>query len=310
MKLFLFFLLSLFFSTLATADLKFPDRERRAVVDNAHLLSPSIYTDMSKQLTQWHLKTHHDLVVVTVPDLQGYDIADYGYKLGRAWKLGRTGIDDGAILIYAQVNGHGKVRLEVARGFEPVLTDALSKQIIHQVATQIKTKNVESGLQLGVNLVTSYVDAHEQEVKRAPVTNSSSGPVGWIVGGGFTIVAIFAALFYRRKKKVIVPVPINPLLRSKPSSTSNRSYYPSTTYLYTRGGYRSSNLTTSGAAAAVATSYESSRDSDNNYSRRSSSSSSDSSSSSFSSNDISDIGFSSSNDDSSSFSGGGASEDC
>ena len=69
-------------------------------------------------------KTGRQLVVVTLPDLQGYDIEDYGYQLGRAWGIGQKGQNNGVLFIV--VPSEHKVRIEVGYGLEPVLTDALS----------------------------------------------------------------------------------------------------------------------------------------------------------------------------------------
>src|SRR3546814_7526207 len=70
------------------------------------------------------------LVVATIPDLQGHAIEDYGYQLGRAWGIGRKDVNDGVLLIVAP--NEKKVRIEVGYGLEPVLTDALSSVIIQQ----------------------------------------------------------------------------------------------------------------------------------------------------------------------------------
>src|SRR3546814_3817815 len=70
------------------------------------------------------------LVVATIPDLQGHAIEDYGYQLGRAWGIGRKDVNDGVLLIVAP--HEKKVRIEVVYGLEPVLTGALSSVIIQQ----------------------------------------------------------------------------------------------------------------------------------------------------------------------------------
>ncbi len=55
------------------------------VVDNAHVLAPEQVQALDAKLAAFEQSTKQQLVVATVPDLQGYDIADYGYQLGRAW---------------------------------------------------------------------------------------------------------------------------------------------------------------------------------------------------------------------------------
>src|SRR3546814_15763372 len=53
------------------------------------------------------------VVVATLADLQGYDIADYGYRLGRTWGIGQKGEDNGVLLIVAP--GERQVRSEERR---------------------------------------------------------------------------------------------------------------------------------------------------------------------------------------------------
>ena len=67
-------------------------------------------------------------MVVTLPSLQGYDISDYGYQLGRAWGIGQAKLNNGALLIVAPTEH--KVRIEVGYGLEPIVTDALSEVIM------------------------------------------------------------------------------------------------------------------------------------------------------------------------------------
>ena len=73
----------LFLATAATAaTLKFPPLTGR-VVDEAHMLSPAATEKLTGELADLEQKTGHQLVVATVPDLQGHEIEDYGYQLGR-----------------------------------------------------------------------------------------------------------------------------------------------------------------------------------------------------------------------------------
>ncbi|MBJ7409930.1 MAG: TPM domain-containing protein, partial [Phenylobacterium sp.] len=115
--------LALVLPTVALAAPNFPPLTGR-VVDNAEILSPAAEARLTQELATLEQQTAHQLVVATLPDLQGYEIEDYGYQLLRTWGVGRKEQDDGAILIVAP--NQRKVRIEVGYGLEPVLTDALS----------------------------------------------------------------------------------------------------------------------------------------------------------------------------------------
>lgn len=123
---------SLLLAVTAQAAPEFPALSGR-VVDEAGLLSARTEATLTADLAALEQQTGAQFVVVTLPDLQGYPIAEYGYQLGRHWGIGRADEDDGVMLIVAQAER--KVRIEVGYGLEGELTDALSSVIIQQRIT-------------------------------------------------------------------------------------------------------------------------------------------------------------------------------
>lgn len=97
------------------------------VVDRAHLLSPETTNQLETLLANYESATTNQIVVVTIPSLQNYPIEEYGYQLGRFWKIGQKDKNNGVILIIAPTEH--KVRIEVGYGLEPILTDALSSTV-------------------------------------------------------------------------------------------------------------------------------------------------------------------------------------
>src|SRR3546814_13195408 len=118
-------------SYLCSSDLAqtFPALSGR-VVDAADLLNPAQEAQLTQLSEQIEQASSRQFVVATVPDLQGYPIEDYGYKLGRDWKIGQDGANNGILLLVAR--NERKVRIEVGYGLEPIMTDALSSVIINQ----------------------------------------------------------------------------------------------------------------------------------------------------------------------------------
>ncbi|MBK5510764.1 TPM domain-containing protein [Pseudomonas sp. TH15] len=136
------------FAVTAQAELKFPPLTGR-VVDDAQLIEPAVREQLTQQLQAHEAATGEQLVVVTLPDLQGTDIADFGYQLGRAWGIGQKDKNNGALLIVAR--DERKLRIEVGYGLEDRLTDAQSSVIINQVITPaFKTGNFSKGISDGV----------------------------------------------------------------------------------------------------------------------------------------------------------------
>ena len=100
------------------------------VVDGAHLLTAPQLAALSAKSQALEAQSGRQLVIATVPDLQGDAIDDYGYKLGRAWGIGQKGKDNGVILLVAPKEH--KVRIEVGYGATAYLTDAMSGLIIRE----------------------------------------------------------------------------------------------------------------------------------------------------------------------------------
>lgn len=141
-------LIAFLFSALpAMAAPTFPALTGR-VVDDAHILSDQTKSDLDQKLAALETSNSRQLVVVTLPSLQGYEISDYGYQLGRAWGIGQAKLNNGVLFIIAP--NERKVRIEVGYGLEPILTDALSELIIQQaVLPQFRSGDFNGGVEAG-----------------------------------------------------------------------------------------------------------------------------------------------------------------
>ncbi|HTH29558.1 MAG TPA: TPM domain-containing protein, partial [Sphingobium sp.] len=145
---FLFWLALLCLPALAQAQ-SFPPLTGR-VVDAANLIDPAREQALTHKLAALEQESGRQLAVVTLPDLQGYEIADYGYRLGRAWGIGTKEKNDGALLIVAP--NERRVRIEVGYGLEGILTDAMSALIINNaIVPRFKAGDYPGGIEAGVN---------------------------------------------------------------------------------------------------------------------------------------------------------------
>lgn len=132
------------------------------VVDAADVLPPEAEAALTQKLEALQKDTKRQLVVATIPDLQGYPIEDYGYKLGRAWGVGLKDVNNGAILLVAP--NQRKVRVEVGRGMEPILTDALSSVIINRdIVPRFKAGDYPGGIDAGVDALAAQMRASPEE---------------------------------------------------------------------------------------------------------------------------------------------------
>jgi len=134
------------------------------VVDNANILSPAAEASLTEKLAGLETASGHQLVVVTLPTLQGLEIEDYGYQLGRAWQIGDKTRDDGALLIVAPTER--KVRIEVGYGLEGVMTDALSSVIIQSaILPKFKAGDMEGGVVAGTDALVQQLSLPDDQAK-------------------------------------------------------------------------------------------------------------------------------------------------
>ncbi|OSZ69976.1 methanol dehydrogenase [Sphingomonas sp. IBVSS2] len=176
----------------AQAQPNFPKLTGR-VVDDAHLLSPEQAAQLTQLSDEVEKASSRQFVVATIPDLQGYDIADYGYQLGRAWGIGQKGANNGILLLVAP--NERKVRIEVGYGLEPIMTDGLSSQIINEtIIPRFKAGDMAGGIVAGAQAIGAQMklplEAAEQRAQQqqAQVTQTRQKSHG---GGGFPVGLIF-----------------------------------------------------------------------------------------------------------------------
>lgn len=157
----------------------FPALDGR-VVDRANLLSDAKEQELTAKLEALERDTTDQVVVVTVPDLQGYEIEEYGYQLGRAWGIGQTDKNNGVLLLVAPTER--KVRIEVGYGLEPILTDALSAVIIqNEILPSFREGYFERGIEQGVTAIDTQLrlDPAEAQARAAAAERPASPfPIG------------------------------------------------------------------------------------------------------------------------------------
>jgi uncharacterized protein len=152
------------------------------VVDAANILSPAVEADLTAKLAALETQTTNQLVVATLPTLQGYEIADYGYQLGRAWGIGQAGKDNGALLIVAPEER--TVRIEVGYGLEGDLTDAVTKLIIENaIIPKFRSDDMEAGVVAGVDDMIKVVSGSAAEYQELAQRRQqdSAGDYEWLI---------------------------------------------------------------------------------------------------------------------------------
>ena len=179
---------------------KFPELTGR-IVDNANLLNADDRAAIEAELKAIEDKSTDQVVVVTLPDLGGYAIDDYGYQLGRKWGIGQKGKDNGVLLIVAPKDR--KVRIETGRGLEAHLTDAMSRIIIENaILPKFRRGDFSGGIRDGVRDIKATIEGDAEAVKER-----ARGRVGEHQETDYTAlimiaiwIAIILYVFYQQRK--------------------------------------------------------------------------------------------------------------
>ena len=162
------------------------------VVDDADLLSAADIAELDAGLKALEDKSSDQVVVVTLPSLQGFTIEDFGYQLGRRWGIGTKEKDNGVILIVAP--NERKVRIEVGRGLEPLLTDAMSNVIINgAILPRFRSGDYAGGIKEGVKGIELVLTGDAAELaERVKGRRDADDPkIDWLLVLFWTIIILW-----------------------------------------------------------------------------------------------------------------------
>ena len=163
------------------------------VTDLTGTLDASQQQQLENELTSLEKSKGSQLGVLIVPTTQPEDIAQYGIRVGDAWKLGRKGTDDGVVLIVAK--NDRRVRIEVGRGLEGAIPDAAAARIIREYITpKFRAGDFFGGVHDATDALTKLIQG---EPLPAPLTDEHGSRSGGNDPFNAALFAIFAMLFAR-----------------------------------------------------------------------------------------------------------------
>ncbi|HNU92864.1 MAG TPA: TPM domain-containing protein [Spirochaetota bacterium] len=158
------------------------------VNDTAGMFSESVKAEVERLLAKHESRTSNQVVVATVPSLEGENLEEYSIRLAEAWKIGQKGKDNGVILLFSRDDR--KLRIEVGYGLEGTLTDLMAGRIIrNNIVPHFKDGRFDDGLRSGVNGVLQVLNG---EVKAdVPVKTELKSRKGF----GYYIKLVFQYFF-------------------------------------------------------------------------------------------------------------------
>ncbi len=145
------------------------------VNDYAGVMSKQAAGELEADLGRFEKSDSTQIVILTVPSLEGEDLDTFSIKVAENWKIGQKGIDNGVILLVAR--NERKVRIEVGRGLEGKLTDLMSGRIIRErIAPRFRAGDFDGGLREGAQAVMEVVRGEYKGNAEEPVRGRRGAP--------------------------------------------------------------------------------------------------------------------------------------
>ena len=143
------------------------------VNDYAKIIRDSDEREIEEYLATLEQNTGIQIAVLTMPSLEGEDIASFGIKVADKWQLGDKEKDNGALLLVAYAEHD--LRIEVGDGLEGSLTDAKCGLILRNVIVpEFKNGNYSAGIKKGVMNMGGIASGDESAVSRSVREGESS----------------------------------------------------------------------------------------------------------------------------------------
>lgn len=161
------------------------------VVDTARLLPAAEKNALAESLRVYAGRSGTQIVVLTVPGLEGEDIAGYANRVAREWGVGQKDANNGVLILVSVAER--KVRFEVGRGIEDKLPDITAKRIQQQITVpNFKAGRYAQGIIQSVAAIRQALgDTPGGGQAAAPEPRPAPAPDGMTV---FTLVLLFVAV--------------------------------------------------------------------------------------------------------------------
>ncbi len=157
----------------------------RLVNDYAGLLTEYQQVELNNKLLAFNNETSTQIYVVTLDDLQGYEIDDFGARLGQKWGIGQKGKDNGILILISPLNR--KLTIQTGYGLEGAVPDAIAKRLINNVINPaFQQGNYFAGLDSATNVLMSLTRGEFTAEK-----NGRSGEDELPVAATFIILVFF-----------------------------------------------------------------------------------------------------------------------
>jgi uncharacterized protein len=141
------------------------------VTDTAGILGVDAKQQLEQKLVAFEQSSGGQLAVLIVKTAEPETIEQYALRVAEAWKIGKKGKDNGALIVLAMKER--KIRIEVGYGWEGALPDVEAKRIIRETMTPFfKQNQFAQGIDAAIDKIALAVS---KDVKAASNTVNEKG---------------------------------------------------------------------------------------------------------------------------------------
>jgi uncharacterized protein len=142
-------------------------------------------------LAQYEDSTSNQIAILIISTLDNEVLEEYSLRVAETWKLGQKDKDNGILLLIA-VDDH-KMRIEVGKGLEGVLTDALSNRIIrNEMAPAFRRADFDGGVTAAINGIVAGIGGEYTATDVDEISDLSMGARIGIGLGLYVFLGLFA----------------------------------------------------------------------------------------------------------------------
>ena len=174
------------------------------VVDDAGMIDAATEALLTQKLADFEKKGSDQIVVATVPSLNGEEIEPYANRLFRAWKLGQAQDNNGVLLLVARDDR--KMRIEVGYGLEGTLTDLHTKLIIeNDMVPAFRAGDFSGGIEKAVDDMIMVLEGNPEELEARAKHNQQPSSIDPDMIIFAIFVTIWVVIFFGSFALAILP---------------------------------------------------------------------------------------------------------
>lgn len=175
------------------------------VTDHARLLRPSEEAELERRLETLRLTHEHEVVVLTVPSLNGAAIDAFARTVAERWSVGGRDRGNGVLVVVAQSDQmvHIHVGPEIAARLDDVARGRIVRELM---VPEFKEGHFRAGLELGAEAILAVSAGDTSPLEQSFLGRSRRG--AWAVP---IVVLVLLGLAWRslggwfRRPKAVAP---------------------------------------------------------------------------------------------------------